>query len=695
MGINKALQHIDKAWSSLMESLFDIFERLNIGHSTILLGLAFIVGIGGGYGQLAFHNLIHLFQTIAIGPGDDVIGLLSNKSPIYLILMAGIGGIAVGLLITYFAPEAKGHGVPTVMEAVALRGGKIRSRVMIVKTLASAITLSTGGAVGREGPIVQIGSALGSTVGQVFKVSRYHMRVLVACGAAAGIAATFNAPMAGVLFSAEVILGELAMTSFSPLVVSAVIATIISHAYLGDSPIFTIPIYSLTSSYEIALYMVLGLLGALVALLYSSLVYLSEDFFDGINIPLTVKCGLGMALVGCFLVYFPHVFGGGYQAISQALTGEMSFKLLIILFIINNLASSLTLGAGGSGGVFAPALFVGAMFGGVFGNIVHSWFPTITSGPGAYAVVGMGCVVAAATRAPIAAILIIFEMTGEYHIILPLMFAIIISSVFGSWLSKDSIYTKKLRRKGINLQGGLETHILNATPASEIMHTEISTLNETHSFTEVLNRILGRKDYYHYVVDKDEHLIGVISLDDIKGIMGEYCPDTLIIATDMMNPPPQGVYSSTSLTECIRRFGARNVEELPVFAEDATQRILGVIRRQDIMGLYSREVLFHGTMGLKLVTQPNGAMKNSYVDIQDGHQVVTLKAKGSIIGKTLKDLDLRNKFGVNVVAIKSGGGLRGEAEDVPDPTRPFKYSDILILVGPEEKIARFQDEMLS
>jgi CIC family chloride channel protein len=273
--------------------------------------------------------------------------------------------------VWFFAREAKGHGVPEVMEAVALRGGFIRKRVAVVKALASAMCIASGGSVGREGPIVQIGSAIGSVFGQVLRVSADRMRTLVGCGAAAGIAATFNAPIAGVMFAMEIILGEFGVATFSPIVVSSVMATVISRAHLGNFPAFVVPEYSLVSLYEIPLYILLGILAGFVGAGFTTCLYKAEDLFRAVPVPDYAKAAMGGLVIGAVGIFIPHVFGVGYDAIELAIRGNMAFVLLLSLIFLKIFATSVTIGSGGSGGVFAPSLFIGAMTGGAFGCIAH------------------------------------------------------------------------------------------------------------------------------------------------------------------------------------------------------------------------------------------------------------------------------------------------------------------------------------
>ena len=437
--------------------------------------LAILIGVLAGYGALLFRFVLRSMQWLFYQHGEDVLTWIHDVPWGLMIVLPALGGLVVGIIVHFFAREAKGHGVPEVMEAIALRHGQIRKRVALAKIVASAVTIGSGGSVGREGPMVQIGSSIGSSVGQIFKVPTIHMRTMVGCGAAAGIAATFNAPIAGVLFALEIIIGDFGLMSFSPVVLSSVTATTISRYYLGDLPAFVIPDYAIVSLWEFALYPLLGIATAMAALLFIKVLYRLEDIFEKLRLPGWFKPCLGGALLGVVVIFFPEAFGVGYGAMNLSLTNQMGGWMLLVLVFVKILATSITLGSGGSGGIFAPSLFMGAMLGGAFGCAVNALFPGVTAAPGAYALVAMGGMVAGTTYAPITAILIIFELTGSYSIILPLMITCILATVINSAVRRGSIYTTKLLRRGIDIMAGRARNVLESMLVSEAMSDEIFT----------------------------------------------------------------------------------------------------------------------------------------------------------------------------------------------------------------------------
>jgi len=502
-----------------------------------------------------------------------------------------IGGSVVGPLIFFLAREAKGHGVPEVMEAVAMRSGVIRKRVVIVKSLASAICIGSGGAVGREGPIVQIGSAIGSTFGQILRVSGNRLRNLVGCGAAAGIAATFNAPIAGAIFALEVILGEFEMGTFGPIVLASVMATVVSRAFLGNYPAFTIPEYKLVSVWEIPAYLIMGLLAGLVAVLFTTSLYKAEDLWDDLRIPEYAKPALGGLAIGCLSLFFPQILGVGYESITTALLGQLSWLLVLTLVFAKIAATSLSIGSGGSGGIFAPSLFIGAMMGGAFGHVVHSLFPSVTASSGAYSLVGMGAIVAGATHAPITAILILFELTDDYRIILPLMMTCIISAVTASQLKRESIYTMKLVRRGIDVRAGREVSILKSLPVRDFMVRNVAFVPEIMTLSSLLQFIKESASSYFPVVNSEEELVGIISLRDIRPILLEENLMGLVIAKDIMNEDVITLTPEENLFDAMGKFGIKDIGQLPVVDKDNPKKVVGMLKRTDVIVAYNNAVV--------------------------------------------------------------------------------------------------------
>lgn len=554
------------------------------------LMLAILIGVLSGYGAILFKYLLKSMQWLFYQHSGEFLEY-AHEIPMWAkISMPALGGLIVGLVVHFFASEAKGHGVPEVMQAIALRGGVIRKRVAAAKIFASAVTIGSGGSVGREGPMVQIGSSIGSSIGQVFKVPSRHMRTMIGCGAAAGIAATFNAPIAGVLFALEIIIGDWGMTSFSPVVLSSVTATAISRYYFGNFPAFEIPHYAVVSPWEYLMYPFLGVASGLIALSFTRILYAFEDGFEGLRfMPEWIKPAVGGAMLGVLVIFCPESFGVGFGAMNLSLTNQMGFVMLFTLIWVKILASSLTLGSGGSGGIFAPSLFIGAMTGGAFGSLMNMMFPGVTASPGAYALVGMGGLVAGTTYAPITAILIIFEMTGSYSIILPLMLTCITALVLNSSISKASIYTIKLLRKGIDLTGGRVRNVLRKMLVVEMMSEDVVTVSEGATLESIVWTFKTENASYLHVVDEEGMLKGIISFRDIRPVLHEEGLLHLLIAKDICTTGLATVHMEDTLQTALDLITEKGVSQLPVV--DADGRLIGSLTESAINSAYGQELV--------------------------------------------------------------------------------------------------------
>jgi CIC family chloride channel protein len=559
------------------------------GETRLLVLLAVAIGIGSGLGAYGFRWLIgavqHLWQQGA---------QLLPWPALGTVLAPAVGGALVSPIVYCFAREAKGHGVPEVMLAIAEQGGRIRARVVFVKALASAICIGSGGSAGREGPIVQIGSALGSTLGQRLALPVPLVRTVLASGAAGGIAATFNAPIAGVFFSLEVLLREFSARAFAVLVLASVTATVISRALLGNSPAFAVPPYELKSPWELFFYAVLGSLAALVAKGFVWFLYRCEDVFDGWNIPEYLKPvagGFGVGLIGLVL---PQVFGVGYETVERVLQDSVPLALLAALVAGKLVATSFTLGSGGSGGVFSPSLFMGAALGRLVGDVFHWFFPAVTAISGGYALVGMAAVFAGAAQAPITSILILFEMTGDYRIILPLMTAVVISSLVSHVLSSETIYTIKLRRRGINILAPRRPDPLAQVRVGDVMTRNVVILNESLEFPDVLEELRRHPFSSLPVIDGDGRLAGVLGYNELRDVLTGQPLDRARTARDLMRTPPPVCHPEDTLTNVTEKFRLANIGRLPVVTREQPDRLVGVVSHTDVLAAYERLVLGRG-----------------------------------------------------------------------------------------------------
>jgi len=680
----------------LKRYLAKMLDQLAPREGLILLVMAVVIGVSTGLAAVVFIRLIAFIQTFFYGGGEKILPELGR---LWLILIPVIGGLLVGPIIVKFAPEAKGHGVPEVMQALILRGGRIRPRVAIAKIITSALCIGTGGSAGREGPIVQVGSALGSSIGQWLHLSDARIKNLVACGAAAGIAATFNAPIAGVVFAIEVLLSEIQVTVFGNVVVSAVAASIVSQIFLGARPAFEIPGYVMQSPWEILLYVILGLLAALVGILFIRMLYYTEEVFDRLAIPEWLKPATGALLLGilafCYpyvgtISYispndmtlglpisenYPHIFGSGFLFLEEVLQGRAPFFLLFLLIFLKPLATSFTLGSGNSGGVFAPSLFTGAMLGGSFGYLAMHLFPNLNIEIGAYALVGMAAVFSAAARAPLTSMLIVFEMSNDYRLILPLMAAGMVASTFAQWLHSDSIYSLKLTKRGIRFEQGRDLDIMQTVQVEEVMNKAPVTVQQEQSVADLFAAFQETHLGGFPVMANETELYGMVTMQDMERTIQEM-ERTLhrkevnlkdLKVWDVATPDPVTVFPDEPIWSAIRKMAPRDLARLPVISRNNPKQLVGVISRSNIVRAYN--------VGLMRKQKDELAQDRSALRKVTGLEFTEIKVESNCsgTGKRLADISLPKN--TNLVSI-----LRYGTVIVPDGNTKILPGDVITVL---------------
>jgi len=543
--------------------------------------MALIVGLAGGLAAVGFHYLIDYLH-------EELFGRIANWSkglgPFKFMPGIILGGLLVGPLVTRAASEARGHGVPEVMEAVNRRGGRIRSRVASVKAVASALTIGSGGSAGREGPIVQIGSALGSTLARSFRMSDRRRSTFVAAGAAAGIAAIFNAPLAGVFFALEVILRSFTARGFSTVVISAVAANATWRVLVGDDSVLTAEVHQLIHPSELILYGVLGIVAAIVAVGFVRLLYFVEDQFDTLPVLADLRPAIGAVAVGLMGAISIDLLGSGLAGIDKALAGEFAFRLLLLLLVGKMLATALTLGSGGSGGIFSPSLFIGALLGSAYGEIVNQLFPDSTAPAGAYAVVGMAAVFAAAAQAPMSSIFIVFEMTNDFGLIMPLMAACAAATVAYTAIKKDSIYEVKLRRKNsLGFQTSDDDQLMSLVPLVGAAEAKYAATQKTASIQQAIEIMKRGREEMLLVVSADRALQGVAYLKDAQAKLTE-TPTAKV--SEILREDHPVAHPGATLEQGMQMLENGNTDLLPVL--DWNDRVLGVANRVSIVKAHDK-----------------------------------------------------------------------------------------------------------
>jgi CIC family chloride channel protein len=492
------------------------------------------------------------------------------------LFVPAIGGLIGGAII-YFG--ARFHGQVTTtdyMEAVVLGDGRISARQSLVKSLSALFTNASGGSIGREGPLVQLSAMVASLAGRLQRWTTPRLRLLVGCGAAAGIASAYNAPISGAMFVAEIVLGSMAMEIFGPLVFASVIATLTVRGFLGPGPLYEIPLFQLNGNWEIIPYLLLGLTSGLLAPWFIRLLRVSEKWAGHVSAPVYLKMCVGGLVVGALAVFYPQVCGNGYSVVNEILRGDWLWETLAVILLFKVLATAATFGSGAVGGVFTPTLFVGASLGFLFGTATQHLTGSVVVNPSAFALVGMGAFLAAATHAPIMAIIMIFELTLDYQIILPLMLACVVGYYTSVKIEKRSIYAEALKRKG----AGDYAKQLAELHVRDLMKPDPLTISMTTGFSEIAEKFIATRFNYLYVTD-DGRFLGAVSLHDIKSYLNTPELAKVVIAGDLLRESLPVVRAGASLAEALERFSHHDGERLPVVSHD--RQLVGSIAKTDVI----------------------------------------------------------------------------------------------------------------
>jgi CIC family chloride channel protein len=629
-------------------------ERIANSQTLSLGGSAILVGLTTGVGIWLFKWLIEWVRGLAFGA---VSGWMVMLVPV-------LGGLVVGLAAHYMIGDERLHGTAGIMQSVALAGGRLRYQKAPIKTAAAILSIGSGASVGPEDPSVQIGANLGSMFGQLFRMSDERIRTLVTAGAASAIAAAFNAPIAGVFFALEIILGEITGNALGMILVAAVTSSVFTQAVSGSSPAFAVPAYAFHSIWELPLYLMLGLLAGPVSALYVRLLYKMQDVFGGWKVSRPVKtmsAGLAVGLVGLFL---PQVFGVGYEVIGEVLNkNDLGVGLLLALLVAKVILTPVSMGGGFFGGVFAPSLFIGAMLGGAFGSITARMFPGLELTPAAFALVGMAAVLAGAVHAPLTSVILLFEMTNDYRIILPLMFAVAVSLLISQRIQNDSVYAMGLARHGIRLDRGRDVEVMSAITVADAMHSGNDALPETMSLIDAAETLAKARHHGLPVVNTDGLLTGILTVQDIEHAEGETVGEACTREVEVAFP-------DETLNMALRRMSRRDVGRLPVVARDNPRQLLGVLRRADVIHAYDlaltrRVAQRHAEHAVRL-----DALTPNRVEVSD----VVVELGSAIVDLPLKEIPFPQECLIASVR-------RSEQVFIPRGETVIQAGDVLVIVA--------------
>ena len=568
------------------------WNRISRNDQVILSILAVVIGAAAGYGAIAFRFLLSEVQHIAFGFSSENVFTLASELPWWHIVLAPtIGGLIVGLFLKYLMPGGRPEAVAHVIEAASLKGARMDLRNGVGAFIVSALSLGVGASTGREGPLVHFGATIGSWISQQFKLNRAMTLTLLGCGVASGVAASFNAPIAGVFFALEVVVGHYALHAFAPIVIASIVGTIVCRVHIGDFPAFILPEYTIQSFWEFPGFALMGLVCGISAMIFMRSAALAEDIADKVPMPDWLRPAAGGLAVGCIAVFFPHVLGVGYEATDAALKEQFPLVFLLGLISAKVLATAISLASRFGGGVFSPSLFIGAMTGGAYGFVAAMVFPEAASGQGLYAIVGMGAVSAAVLGAPMSTTLIIFEMTGDYRVTIAVMLAAAVASILTQRVMARSFFLWQLERHGVSLAGGRERQLLQSSTVKDVMVDAYNTVHRDDNL-ETLRDLLQNKPYSDfYVVDDDEHLVGIITFTDLRPVAFEPEMGDLINAMDIAKTDLHVLEADSNLEEALQVMEELNITRLPVVDKQTAMHVVGVARYRDVLRAYTRALL--------------------------------------------------------------------------------------------------------
>ena len=569
--------------SGAVEKIRKFIYPILANEYTFFIFAATIIGFVAGLANFCF---VFLYETLY---GIVVVPFWGSS----YILISTVAGGGVLFVISLFIPSSVflGYGFPKFLEKVNLRYGALKLKDTLSKALGAIVTLGFGGSAGQEGPIAQIGGGVGSLLGQTLKSSRNHSRIFIACGVASAIAATFNAPIAGVLFAEEIaLIKDFRIGSFMPIVIASAVGTMTSRALRGNEALFTVPPYQFAEYREFLFYAALGLTIGLFGALFIKMFYFVKDRFAAIQIPASTKPLIGGILVGIIAIFFPYVLGNGYEHVEQVLSGQFTIWIIIGLIVLKPLATSITLGSGWPGGVFAPSIFIGTVLGGAFGKAVSPLLSTNADLSSAYATIGMGAFLAAVTQAPLTSIFLIFELTQDYQVVVPIMICSVLASAVTRFLCGGSLEGIELKRMGIDIEEGFERNLLRSIRVEDVMIKEIETIREDTTLRGVIEYIPKSTHTNFPVVDSNGLLTGIISLQDFREWIFEEPLKDLIVAKELATLNVLTVTPEDTLDVVLDKWGRKPVEILPVVDKDNPKKILGVLSRRDVITAYNKLV---------------------------------------------------------------------------------------------------------
>jgi len=644
------------------------------------------VGFIGGMVGIMFRGGLQLFQVVYFASSATILDIARNLSWPALLAAPAAGALIAALIIRFGLKGSPGEGMSEILEAVVLKEKTLRVRRALWKGLSSLVAIGSGGSLGREGPMVQISAALAGRISEALRISAERRRILMGCGVAAGLAAAYNAPIGASLFVMEVIIGNFAVDIFGPLVIASVVSTLVSRGVVTGA-IYEAHDMALVSAWEFVPYLALGVGCALVGRIFMEALSGASYLFGKMPLPFFIRAAIGGLCVGAIAIKVPHVWGNGYEGVNMALHGEIPLALLGWVLAGKLVATSLSIGSGSSGGVFTPTLFLGAMLGAAVGTGAHSVWPQATAGPGAYALVGMGGLLAATTHAPIMSSLMILEMSLNYNLILPVLFCSGTAAMVSRALKRDSIYTGRLRRRGVDIDLAIEETALEAIHVEDVMWTDPPTITPRTPMRTLLDRFLTMRGESIHVVTEDRRYVGLIDVHDLVAAADQKDAGGVLIAGDLARAVPH-VTAGDPVSSVTEQFWFHEHGELPVLSAQEPPRFLGVVTRRDVLRAFDREVLQRKLLTVRYAPGDPGQAQRRTVDLPAEFAIEEARVPLTLTGRTLSEIDLPHRYLLTALSLKPASP--SEPEMIPPPAdRKLAEGDRLVLVGKRRDLARF------
>lgn len=569
------------------------FLRSSVRYDHLVLAtLSLVIGVVVAYAAIGFRMTISGFQLLAFGTADDFLTEWVGALAWWQVLWPPVvGGLVLSAIYRLLTDDYRAHGVPDVIEANALRDGRIDIKTGLVSAIASTVALGFGASAGREGPVVHLGASLASWIAQKLHLTPAVARMLLACGVASAVATSFNAPIAGVFFALEVVMGHYAVHAFAPVVIAGVAGTIVARVHLGDFPAFIVPDLSIATFLELPAFAGVGLAAALVAILFTIAIVRVEDMAIKTSLPAWAWPPVGGLAVGLIALWQPGVLGVGYEATDKAINGEYLLSALAMLLLAKMIATALAVGLRFGSGVFSPSLFLGAMTGGAVGMVAAAISPDLASSPGLYAIVGMGAVASAVLGAPVSTVLIIFELTGDYSITIAVMIASAVAALVTGLVHRQSFFHWQLERRGLHLQGGKALYLLKATGVRDVLDRDFVTVNRADPLNKVRDLLLAQYGGKLLVSDEAGALVGEITSSEITADTFDPGLDTLIRAEDICRQNPVAIVATESLEVALQLMERTGEEHIPVIDDEDSRIIVGMLHHREVLRQYNKALV--------------------------------------------------------------------------------------------------------